>query len=221
MKDDESTAGLSNFQAIGAAVLKASNTVAALSQSITLPLAFASEEVGRSLAAMAQNIASAVEGLQQAIQISLEDIEETIQLVEKTPHKFGMAMISLGWPPHGDLYLDEMVDILEIVQTNPQEHAQILVNDYMTEHFDAPRIISMSNGWKKKGWLARRQPILKETINAHLEGYFNLSVPVMLAQIEGIIVDGRGYIGRVDMKRVMAEPKMWLFRTPCLMCCAT
>jgi len=77
------------------------------------------------------------------------------------------------------------------------KRAKIEVENFLISKYDDEKIDEILIKWKKKQWLGKRISILEQAIWAHKEHRFNLSVPAILFQIEGIIAEGYGHYGKM------------------------
>ncbi|MDT8900349.1 hypothetical protein [Anaeroselena agilis] len=114
--------------------------------------------------------------------------------------QYSAIMVELGWPPYGGLYIPEMKKIIKAYNRFGPEAIREKVDQLFIERFDADEIEKLSGEWGKKKWLAKRMPIIRQAVTAHNAGNYYLSVPAILPQIEGIIVDGYCHNGRMPGK---------------------
>ena len=116
-------------------------------------------------------------------------------------------MSELGWPPPEYLppaVKQAIIDAYEALGDEPAEddlrsfidQVERKVISYYCE--DAVRWLF--RGWDRKHLLARRLHVLQAAIEAHIRGDYLLSVPVLLAQAEGIVADGFNHKGRMNSK---------------------
>lgn len=56
----------------------------------------------------------------------------------------------------------------------------------------------MLDSWRQKNALRERIEILEQAIQVHNHGYYYVSVPAILAQIEGIIADNTKHVGQMS-----------------------
>ena len=54
---------------------------------------------------------------------------------------------------------------------------------------DSALLSEMTEGWSKVPYLGDRQPIIADTVSAHREGRFTLTVPSLLPLAEGLSVE--------------------------------
>lgn len=128
------------------------------------------------------------------------NISEAISRVGEVADAFGAMMVELGWPPVGDLTPRHMQEVVESYQKNGLEAIRTEVDAFMLEFYDEQVLRKKLAEWESKEWFAHRLPILRDAVEAHLGGKYWLSVPAILPQIEGIIVDGYGFHGRMKQR---------------------
>lgn len=163
-------------------------------------------------------IIEAVSNLQLMIKKSLENIDfsilqefrgafdgfrETIIKFGDSSQKFKTFIIEVGYPPHYEILPYEMIEIVELYETD-KEKASAFLNKLMLEKFDSERLGQMFELWNQSNWIQNRIRIIKDIISAHELGLYNVSVPAAIAQIEGIIAQGFSHDGSMN-GRVMKE----------------
>lgn len=104
-----------------------------------------------------------------------------------------VRMIETGWISVVEIEEDVVWEVISSLSEYENEiDANIfneVVNEHMSKIYTKENINSLLDGWESQNWLKKRQQILKSAIDAHLRGEYFLSVPVFLAQLEGIIRD--------------------------------
>ncbi|MDZ4064433.1 MAG: hypothetical protein U1E22_07170 [Coriobacteriia bacterium] len=115
--------------------------------------------------------------------------------------RFAEAMIALGWPPPPDLPTPVVDKILALTDELGCEAARSQVEGLISSYYTADRLAEKVAGWKGKQLLQRRMRILEKAVRAHVDGDYELSVPALVSQVEGIIADGYGHVGRMGGAR--------------------
>ena len=85
--------------------------------------------------------------------------------------------------------------------SDPSKPALQVYQEYFKQEPNAEALLS---DWESSGIYARRMPILRDAVKAHVEGRHTLSIPVLLAQIEGILCHRLGVDGHGKMKGKLA-----------------
>lgn len=107
-----------------------------------------------------------------------------------------------AWPIHGNLTPAEAVYIQSLYNKKSAE-ARDEIDDYMLRKYDKQLLERIVKNWERKKWLASRMPILRQAVEAHLEGKYWVAIPAILPQVEGIIVEGYGHDGMVPFNTVI------------------
>jgi len=110
------------------------------------------------------------------ILLSQQDIPKLLQPIDK-------QLMEIGWPPSMRLTPQEAIRLT--VGDPPMTKTQI--EKYLLRKFKREMLSGMIENWAKTILFAERIHILKDAISAHNTGMYTLSVPVLLAQSEGII----------------------------------
>ena len=111
--------------------------------------------------------------------------------------RYVAVMLALGWPPIMDLYVPQTNEI--IARFDPADPGELAdeVSAFLVKFFDEKALALKLAEWRELKWVDRRLPILEKVVEAHVRGDYELSVPSMLPQIEGIVASGFGYAGRL------------------------
>lgn len=99
------------------------------------------------------------------------------------------ALRDLGWPPILSLSPNDAQWIVNEYESKDAEVARASVETYLLDLHHDKTILAMLGQWGRRRDLKKRLPILAQAVYAHIEGNFWLSIPAMLTQIEGIVVD--------------------------------
>lgn len=159
--------------------------------------------LGQVSQSIAQTIAT-MDGMAGAVSKAMENAERVMHKaykgfleVARMGQRFSFIMVELGWPPHASLTPREMRQIVDVYDQHGPAEAGRIVNEYMLTRYDSELIEDMYQRWEDSRWLRTRLPILRQAIDAHLDGKYFVSVPSLLPQIEGIIAEGHAHRGRL------------------------
>ena len=123
-----------------------------------------------------------------------------IKWLESTGSRLENMLYQLKWPPPGHLsaaLLDQISLGYEKGQLTAQDVDEIFVHFYNKDKLE-----KLVETWSERDFIQHRMKILKASVVAHKEGYFELSIPTLLPQIEGIIGDISEHTGRMNFKDI-------------------
>ncbi|UPG79712.1 hypothetical protein MX663_11305 [Bacillus subtilis] len=124
------------------------------------------------------------------IQESLTRIAEGFIETKEDIKNYKKVIFLMGYPP------SESTDILLMRQIgreyveNGESNLKSIIDDIMKDHYNAQRIDEIKRHWENYSLLKERLPLLRQSLNAHNLGMFAISVPSILSQMEGIVIDG-------------------------------
>ncbi|EJS12682.1 hypothetical protein IKS_03679 [Bacillus cereus VDM062] len=122
---------------------------------------------------------------------SLSNLRELAQRQEEATLKFKTIMVELGFPPHDFIPINITGRIIRLYEGKGIEYTKRFLERYMCMFvYNKEALIEMHNSWQQAEWLEKRLPIISTVIEGHLNGYYMLTVPAMLAQVEGVLVEG-------------------------------
>ena len=119
--------------------------------------------------------------------------------------QFPSVMASVGWPPPRGASL---ALVREVISLSRGDDARRGIDRLMVEAYSSDAIEELLSTWHSRLPCRRRLHILDAAVAAHLRGDYYCSVPVLLAQCEGLIVDGTGHRGRMtgpDLRKHVDE----------------
>jgi len=121
----------------------------------------------------------------------LLDLRRLAERAEEATLNFKTIMIELGFPPHDFMPINITGRVIQLHEKKGIEYTKRFLERYMCMFiYNKERLIDMRNSWQQAEWLEKRLPIISTIIKGHLNGYYMLTVPAMLAQIEGVLVEG-------------------------------
>ena len=109
-------------------------------------------------------------------------------------------LFQLKWTPPGHLsaiLLDEISLSFEKGKITDQDVDEIFVHFYNKD-----RLQKIIDTWSEQKFIQPRIKILREVVIAHIEGRYELSIPALLPQIEGIIADINHHAGRMNFPTI-------------------
>ncbi|EOO33277.1 hypothetical protein IIU_03390 [Bacillus cereus VD133] len=121
----------------------------------------------------------------------LISLREWAKEAEETTLKFKTIMVELGFPPHDFMPIYSRQRVIQLYGEKGIEYTKRFLERYMCMFaYNKETLIEMRNSWQRAEWLEKRFSIINTVIEGHLNGHYMLTVPTMLAQIEGVLVEG-------------------------------
>lgn len=121
-----------------------------------------------------------------------------LDILERKGSKLERMLLQLKWPPPG-LLPATLLDRLSL----GFEEGLLTVEDVenvFVRFYNHDRLQEMLHIWSEHGHFPHRMRILKEVVAVHTEGRFELSIPALLPQIEGVIAEIFGHSGHMQGK---------------------
>lgn len=147
----------------------------------------------------------------------LQDITKALEQWQNDSERFLKIMLEMRWPPPAHIpvsFVSRVVRLEEAGKLDETRLADALVDFYNTE-----RLRELLEAWGRRKWLADRMPILKAAVEAHIRREYELSVPAILPQVDGLIGDAFGHEGKLYgevledyIKELLAEDRPDSFR---------
>jgi hypothetical protein len=129
---------------------------------------------------------------------TFERISRGIKETEEDIKVFKAAMVDLGYPPHDELDIRLMRRIAQDFRDEGKESVEEYIDEFMCEFYSQTVIQKISSKWEHYGFLKKRLPLLRSAIRAHNLGMYDLVVPSVISQFEGVIVDAFDIKGSVN-----------------------
>jgi len=128
---------------------------------------------------------------------------KAINDVQERYLEYGSILLKYGWTPTRHVNFSVISKIIDVYKrTNiDKKRIKIMIEEVIIEYYRKHALDRIIKEWGRKRLLSERMGILNDAIEAHLNGKFNLSVPIMMAQLEGIVAAGFYHKGRLYEKR--------------------
>jgi len=155
----------------------------------------------------------------ESFKLAVSIIKELIEVVYRygTLHeKFCVLAITLGWLPHPIVFPTGVIEVMNEYEANGEDAARAKLDSFYVEVCTNEKLTEMMQEWEQKPLLQRRMPILKQALDAHIEGKYFIALPIFLTQMEGILVDGYVHRGelysqkRRDLLEKALSNRQWL-----------
>lgn len=147
-----------------------------------------------------QKISEAVSAQLKSItipHIDWENLKQGILETEEDIKIFKVAMVEMKYPPHDGMDIIEMRKIANKYNNN-KEDLEKNIDEIMNELYQPREMMKILLGWERTTLINKRLPLLRNAIMAHNLGMYDLVVPSVLSQLEGLLVDIFNITGRVD-----------------------
>lgn len=134
----------------------------------------------------------------QRFALELPRIQEKLG---RFPAEVQLAFREAGFPPCRLMTLDDWDRIVNVHASGGKAAVTPLVEDMAREMLASGELRDrILNDWMSNPKTTKRVHILRDALDAHLRGAFNLSIPAVLAQLEGVVADGTGHKGRMNVQ---------------------
>ena len=135
-----------------------------------------------------------------------QEFKEQIRRACEEIDKDNAWLLTMGWPPLIHAPSDASRRLRITIGNLVGKKGRREVDRAIVRFYDESRIRKeIVAGWEQKTFLKRRLTILRCAVDAHVRGDYALSVPALLAQIEGIVADYFGCRGHVAWKKVKSN----------------
>jgi hypothetical protein len=133
---------------------------------------------------------------------SMRQFSEAVKDLPVLAIKFKTTLMAFHWPPPTmDFDFADMRYVVEAHDSLSPREAEARIDTFMLERHDSDYVCERLDHWKHHKWIRSRIPILTAVVNAHNQGLYELSIPALLPQIEGIIWEGYGHHDQVYQKK--------------------
>jgi hypothetical protein len=107
----------------------------------------------------------------------------------------------LGWPPAGHLPVAQLDMLIEGLREGEIDRSGVIRQ--IISYYSPEKLRQLLGDWLLNGWLADRVKILTTVVDLHIEGRYEASVPTLLPQIEGVVIQQAGITGRSTKSKVV------------------
>jgi len=140
------------------------------------------------------------------IQKTIDEATKIAKQNEKSKEvdkKYAAIMFKAGWPPILDFTNPQIRHIIKEYEETDFDSFQNELEQSLLSYFNDEYLRKKLSKWKKSKPLNNRIHILEKIIEAHIDKNYNLSVPVMLIQFEGLLAETYKHSGRLKGDKVM------------------
>lgn len=124
--------------------------------------------------------------------------KEILNTLKDRNDRLETMLTRLAWPLPSHLgakWLDDVADSYIAGVITEQDVAVAFLDKYRKHGLQDLRY-----DWKEDLLIAPRLPILLDALSAHENGHYTLSVPVLFAQLEGLVAAAKKHVGRITIK---------------------
>lgn len=104
--------------------------------------------------------------------------------------RFKEVIIAMGYPPSDNMDMRLIRKIGKVILEHDADYLKKIIDDIMLEFHTPDRITEIKLEWEHYIFLKDRLPLLRQALNAHNLGMYAITIPSLLSQMEGIIIDG-------------------------------
>ena len=99
-----------------------------------------------------------------------------------------MIQAGFWFSPSGSLKIIHSIhELKDQGQATPENVRRVVVEVYERDNFS--NLKSMVESWSKNPYFANRMHVIRDALEAHMEGKYTLSVPALLPLVEGILTE--------------------------------
>jgi hypothetical protein len=112
---------------------------------------------------------------------------------------YGAICVRLAWPPTMQIPWPHLVAVVEADRSGAGDaNTEAVIREVWAACFDDTEVARIAERWWRWKVVEARRGLLEQALAAHFEGRYALSVPVLLAQIEGVLADAFAHRGRLN-----------------------
>lgn len=126
----------------------------------------------------------------EEMQKTFNNIIEGIEQTEEDVTNYKKAMLLLGYPPNISTDIFLMREIGREFIDNKTAYLEHTIDDIIKNYYNPAKMAEIKNQWENYEFLNERICLLRQAINAHNLGMFAISIPSILSQMEGVIIEG-------------------------------
>ncbi|PFD96547.1 hypothetical protein [Priestia megaterium] len=138
--------------------------------------------------------------LTKELRNTFQKIAKGIKETEEDVKVYKTVMMKFGYPPCGTIDTPSLRSIAQHYNSysGNKENFQEFIDEFMIDYYDAPTLQELSLMWEENNLITKRMPLLRNAIKAHNLRMFELVVPSVIPQLEGIIIDAFGIDKKVN-----------------------
>ena len=144
-----------------------------------------------------------LEGVTAIKQIIFNTTNEIIKLFSNR-NRFYIILSENNWPPPDDLLINSNLEKIDniVERYNQFGHDSIIgdVNSLILSWHTEEKVNALLTYWGTRSWLKNRIKVLQDAIWAHNNGYYTLSIPTLIPQLEGLVAEHFRITGRLYAK---------------------
>jgi hypothetical protein len=149
-------------------------------------------------------VASVAKSTVDVIQLGFAELAKE---VAKQSDAIAIMLTDAGWTPTMHVFMSDLVEFLERYLQDGIDAVQDELDHYLVKFYDQSLLEEILDVWSENVIIANRMLILLDVIHAHVKGVYNLSVPAILAQLEGLMADFYHHQGELRGKQLKAYYK--------------
>lgn len=145
------------------------------------------------------------------IQFTQEQINQVNKVAEEIKEilpDYQAAMIKHGWITSLFQNKNFMEKIIKIEKSNTKEKALKLIDKEVFKFYDKQKMEKMTRVFSFSKVLSKRSYIVEDILWAHKKEKYTLTIPTLLAQVEGLIAEANEHNGQMNydkMKKYLEE----------------
>jgi hypothetical protein len=130
------------------------------------------------------------------------NVDQILTILAARHDRLEEMLARLSWPLPGHLGSKWLDDVAQRFLAGEATAEQ--VEGAFLRNYSAHGIAEVRRTWASDPKIADRLPILLDALRAHEKEQFNLSVPVVLAQLEGLVAAAKAHAGRFTTSTLVA-----------------
>lgn len=163
-------------------------------------------EVSKAIDEMFRPIRESMAAMAREVQRVTASISETMRPLYEKLERYPDICAAFGWPPF-DVPLSVVAEVVALFDQKG-EAARADVDALFVRTVPKRVLRDLRSEWAESHLLRRRAHILDAAMRAHLRRDYSLTVPVLLASVEGVVADlhvPKGRMIQADVKRYLGE----------------
>jgi len=137
---------------------------------------------------------------------SAVDFIKSYETSRKLEERFAKILFSINWPPIWELTERQMQIVVDEYEKRSFADLAGFKKEMETDlldYFDKEMLLGKLSFWEKNAKLAQRITILRKVMEAHIGNNYFMSVPVTLAQVDGILHESFCHKGKSNTQSTM------------------